>query len=142
MEVWDLIRRKWLVLTPEEHVRQCLVHYLLDCLKVPKGLMSLERVVKYNSMSKRYDVLVFDRQGAPFLLCECKAPYVPINDETLFQWSVYHRELQSQVLLLTNGKVLLAAARDGSGEWRPLKLPLSPGAEGWTMGSREYVFED
>lgn len=140
-EVWDEIRRKWLVLTPEEHVRQCLVLYLMHVLEVPKGLISLEKGLRYNSRMKRYDAVVYDRDGSPFLLCECKAPHVSINEETVFQSGVYQHELQAKVLLLTNGRVLMAEARDEAGNWKGLKLPENTEGDGWRMFAEDFFFE-
>ena len=139
-EVWDGIRRKWLVLTPEEHVRQCLIVYLVDVLRVPKGLISLERGIRYNTRQKRYDLLVYGRDGQPLILCECKSPRVDLGDATLFQWGVYHKELNAKALLLTNGKILMAAAPDANAEWKHLHLPLHPGGEGWNMDCEDWIF--
>lgn len=139
-EVWDQVRRKWMVLTPEEHVRQCLVAYLIDTVKVPKGLISLEKGLKYGERNKRYDLLVYDREGLPFILCECKSPRVAIDADTLFQWSIYHSQVSAKVLILTNGKVLEAMAVDGDGQWRPLRLPVTGEKGGWRMDSPAFVF--
>ncbi|MEY3444817.1 MAG: hypothetical protein RLZZ519_3098, partial [Bacteroidota bacterium] len=76
-EVWDGIRKQWLVLTHEEQVRQCLIQFLTTVCGVPKGLISLEKGLHYDRRRKRYDLLVYDRSGRPFILCECKEPRVP-----------------------------------------------------------------
>ncbi|WP_332911232.1 type I restriction enzyme HsdR N-terminal domain-containing protein [Algoriphagus boritolerans] len=71
----------------------------------PKGLFSLEKGLKYNQLSKRTDLVVFDRQSNPFLLVECKAPGVKIDEKTLDQIMTYNSRLQCPNLVLSNGLV-------------------------------------
>ncbi len=104
--VWDRLRKKWLVLTPEEHVRQCLVAFLVDAKGIPGGLISQEKGLKYDRRSKRYDLVVYDRLGAPVLACECKAPYVPLDRQAALQLAVYNRKLLAPYMLWTNGQRL------------------------------------
>lgn len=118
-EVWDRLRRKWLVLTPEEHVRQCLVEYLVQDRGVPAGLISQEKGLSYDRRRKRYDLVVHGRDGKPLLACECKAPYVPIDRNAGMQLAVYNHKLGAPFLLWTNGKVLLPY---GAGEEGRLAL--------------------
>ncbi|MFN7117006.1 MAG: type I restriction enzyme HsdR N-terminal domain-containing protein [Saprospiraceae bacterium] len=101
--IFDGIRRKWLVLQPEELVRQLLVHYLLTEKKYPKNRFALERGLKINELGKRYDVLIYDCDLKPFLLAECKAPQITLNDDTFRQIANYNMPLQVQYLLVTNG---------------------------------------
>ena len=77
--IWDGLRRKHVVLTPEEWVRQHVVHYLITHLGYPRGLLALERGLRYNQRQKRTDLLALDPAGQPLLLVECKAPAVPIT---------------------------------------------------------------
>ena len=93
-------------MTPEEWVRQNLVLFLVNDIKVPKGLLSLERGLKYNSLQKRYDLVVYDRAGKPALLCECKSPFVELDQKGMQQLFVYNAKLGSPRVLLTNGKLL------------------------------------
>ncbi len=101
--IWDDIRKKDLVLTPEEWVRQHWIHFLIDSYDYPKGLFSLEKGLKYNRLQKRTDLVVLNTDGHPYLLIECKAPNVKINQRTMEQAAVYHRELHSDYLILSNG---------------------------------------
>ncbi len=101
--VFDSLRKKDLILTPEEWVRQHWISYLLNQLDYPKGLVALEKGLKYNQLMKRTDILVFNQKGAPYLLIECKAPQVAINQKTLEQACLYHKELQPDFLILSNG---------------------------------------
>ena len=99
-EVWDRLRKKWMVLTPEEFVRQCLIHWLTEEKGIPNGLISIERGMTYNSLRKRYDLCVYDRNGKPLISIECKAPDVPLGQETLMQLSTYNTKLNSPFLLI------------------------------------------
>lgn len=102
--IWDIIRSKYIVLTPEEWVRQNLVHYLIFDLGYPKNLFALEKKVVFNQLSKRFDIVIYDAQIQPWMLIECKEPSVTINDVTLSQSLVYHTQLGCKHIVLTNGK--------------------------------------
>lgn len=101
--IFDCIRRKWLVLQPEELVRQLLVQYLLSEKSYPKNRFALERSLKVNELQKRYDILIYDHNLNPFLLAECKAPQVPLTDAACRQVGNYNTSLKVQYLLITNG---------------------------------------
>ncbi|MBW3545214.1 MAG: type I restriction enzyme HsdR N-terminal domain-containing protein [Bacteroidetes bacterium] len=101
--IFDPVRRKYLLLTPEEWVRQHLLHYLLNDLGYPRGLLTTETGLRYNGMQRRSDLLVRDLQGQPYLLAECKAPEVPLTNEVFRQISVYNQTLQAPLLLVSNG---------------------------------------
>ncbi|MCO6477839.1 MAG: type I restriction enzyme HsdR N-terminal domain-containing protein [Phaeodactylibacter sp.] len=101
--LFDPIRKKWLVLQPEELVRQLVIHYLLEEKQYNKNRINLERGFRVNSLQKRFDLLVYDREVNPYLLVECKAPRVPITDEVFEQAAWYNTELKVRYLLVTNG---------------------------------------
>lgn len=101
--IFDDIRKKRLVLTPEEWVRQHLIQYLIYEKSFPKGLISLEAGLKVNSLQKRYDVLVYNKQGSPQVLIECKAPTIKINQEVFQQILVYNTKVKAPFLLISNG---------------------------------------
>lgn len=113
-QVYDIIRKRWLVLTPEEHVRQILMHHLINAAGYPIGMMAVEKKVQVGTMAKRYDLIVYDRNHHPWLLAECKEPGVEINKETLYQLLNYHRSLQCQYWLLTNGHQTFCADAQNS----------------------------
>ncbi|MDI9319474.1 MAG: type I restriction enzyme HsdR N-terminal domain-containing protein [Phycisphaerales bacterium] len=100
---WDIVRKKWIQLTPEEYVRQALLHYFIQQKHYPIGLIAVEKQIKYGSLDKRYDIVVFDRKQAPWLLVECKAPGVPITQNTLYQLLQYHSQIPCPYWLLSNG---------------------------------------
>lgn len=101
--IYDVIRRKWLVLTPEEWVRQHLLHFLHTHRQFPLSLMSIERGTRYNKLQKRTDICVFSQEGAPLLLVECKAPHIPISNHTVQQAAVYNQTLKAPFLMVSNG---------------------------------------
>jgi len=101
--IWDVLRRKPVVLTPEEWVRQHVVHYLINHRGYPKGLLSLERGHHYNQRQKRTDLVALDSNGQPLLLVECKRPTVPITAATAQQAATYNLTIGAPLLLLTNG---------------------------------------
>jgi len=101
--VWCVIRKKELILTPEEWVRQHAIHYLINECNVPIGLIASEMVVEYNGMKKRADIVVFDRENIPIMIVECKATSVPISERTLQQIAQYNFDLNVDYLFLTNG---------------------------------------
>ena len=101
--IFDSLRKKFLVLTPEEWVRQHWINYLIIHHDFPGGLFSLEKGLKYNQLQKRTDLVVFDREAKPYLLVECKAPGITINENTLGQAMAYNRMLDCPNLVLSNG---------------------------------------
>jgi hypothetical protein len=101
--IWDAFRKKWLVLTPEEYVRQHFLHYLCAELQYPASLVSVERGLDVNILAKRTDIVVFGRNRQPHILIECKAPQVKISQQTLEQASVYNLKLKAPFLAVTNG---------------------------------------
>ncbi|MHC5353262.1 type I restriction enzyme HsdR N-terminal domain-containing protein [Myroides sp. LJL115] len=103
LSIFDVIRKKFVLLTPEEWVRQHVVHELLYIKNYPISLISVERVVKINTMNKRYDVVVFQPNGQIEILIECKAPSIKITQETFDQIARYNFELRSKYLYVTNG---------------------------------------
>ena len=114
--IYDTIRRKYIVLTPEEWVRQHFINYLVYHLGYPKGLLAIERGMSYNQMAKRTDICVFGLDGRPQMLVECKAASIPITAEVIKQASSYNKSIKAPYVVLTNGmehfcwKVDLAAS--------------------------------
>ncbi len=100
--IWDFIRKKDIILTPEEWVRQHFLRLLVDDLKYPKGLISVESGLEYNQRLKRTDIKVY-RDNQVFLLVECKSPSTKINALVLNQIGVYNKNLKASYLAVTNG---------------------------------------
>ena len=101
--VWCIIRKKKLVLTPEEWVRQHVVHYLIEELNVPIGRITSEYAITVNDLTRRCDVVVFDEFGKPKMIIECKAPEVAITENVFYQIAQYNNKLQVDYLMMTNG---------------------------------------
>ncbi len=101
--IFDEIRKKWIVTTPEEIVRQNCWKFLHFEKNYPRGLITIEKELKINQIKKRFDIVIYDNTGAPNILIECKSPAVKINDETLQQILIYQREINAKLLILTNG---------------------------------------
>lgn len=104
VRVFCVIRKKQLILTPEEWVRQHLIHFLIDHLNVPIGLIASEMSLNINGLSRRCDVVVFNRLGNPVFLMECKAPEVVLGEQVVHQIAHYNFNLGTNYLLITNGK--------------------------------------
>ncbi len=101
--IFDDIRKKFVVLTPEEWVRQHVVRYLIDGVGFPKSRVNVEKLLKVNGLTKRYDVVVFHADGSIFLLVECKASHVSISQETFDQIARYNLTMKADYLMVTNG---------------------------------------
>ncbi|MDI1256676.1 MAG: type I restriction enzyme HsdR N-terminal domain-containing protein [Flavobacterium sp.] len=101
--IFDEIRKKFVVLTPEEWVRQHVVQFLLQQKKYPKSLINVEKILKVNGLTKRYDGVVFNNDGSILILVECKAPEVKISQHTFDQIARYNMTMNAQFLMVTNG---------------------------------------
>jgi hypothetical protein len=101
--IFDEIRKKFILLTPEEWVRQHTIQFLLNENQYPKSYINVEKLIKINDLSKRYDVVVFQPNGEIYLLIECKAPEVQITQQTFDQIARYNLVLNAKYLMVTNG---------------------------------------
>ena len=101
--IFDVVRKKYLLLTPEEWVRQNFIHYLNKEKKYPLGLMGVEQMVKYNSLKTRADIVMYNTEGKANIIVECKAPDVKITQDTFNQIAKYNSQLKVKYLLVTNG---------------------------------------
>ena len=103
LQIFDAFRKKYVVLTPEEWVRQNFLHYLVTEKKYSPSLIALEQSLKYNQLQKRADVLIYDKTGIPLLMVECKAPDVKISQDTFDQIARYNMSFKVSYLVVTNG---------------------------------------
>lgn len=101
--IFDVIRKKYIRITPEEWVRQHVIHWLLNQYQYPKALIRNEGGLTLNQLQKRTDILVFDRMGQPFLLIECKAPHIAITQQVFDQVARYNHVHRAPYLVVTNG---------------------------------------
>lgn len=102
-EIWDEFRKKYVALTPEEWVRQNMLMYLVSELGYPAGRMAVERTLRVHDANLRCDALVYNEHLKPLMLIECKAPDVPITNDTLMQIARYNQTAGVNYLLVTNG---------------------------------------
>ena len=101
--IFDIIRKKYVQLTPEEWVRQNFIYFLVNFLDYPKSLIKVESGLRYNRLLKRSDILVFNRNAEPLMLIECKSPDSKISQNVVDQVAVYNRCLKARYILVTNG---------------------------------------
>lgn len=101
--IFDGIRKKYLILTPEEWVRQHLVNYFVNHLGYSKSLISVERGLHYNQLQKRSDITVFDRSGKPWMIVECKSPEINLDQKTVLQVAVYNADVRAKYVSVSNG---------------------------------------
>jgi hypothetical protein len=103
LKIFDPIRKKNIVLTPEEWVRQHVIQYLIQECKISPALIAVERAFEFNHLKKRFDILVFNQLGKPHLLVECKSFEVELNSETLMQIATYNQIFKVNHLWISNG---------------------------------------
>jgi hypothetical protein len=112
--IFDNIRKSWLLLTAEEWVRQNFLAYLVKVMSYPESLIAIEKEIFLNGLKKRFDVLVYDKVHRPWMLVECKAPSVALNEAVLQQALRYHQTLPVQYIIITNGEATAGwGKRDG-----------------------------
>jgi len=102
-QIFDIIRKKFVNLTPEEWVRQHVIHFLMIEKNVGSGLISVEKSLKFNGLSKRFDIVVSNNLAEPLLLIECKAPTIAITQATVQQAGIYLKTIKAKYVMLTNG---------------------------------------
>ena len=110
--ILDEIRKKYLYLTPEEWVRQHVIQYLVIYKLYPRSLIKIESGLFLNTMRRRSDVLIFDRNAKPLLLVECKAPSIKINEKVIDQAARYNMEYRAPFIIVTNGLDVVACSMD------------------------------
>jgi type I site-specific restriction endonuclease len=110
--IFDVLRKKSVILTPEEWVRQHMIRYLMEYRNYPRSLIRIESGLKYDKLQKRSDILVYDKRGEPFLVIECKSPETTIGKNVLQQVSAYSRSLKVKYIGVSNGLVHFCWAID------------------------------
>ncbi len=102
--IFDEVRRKFVLLTSEEWVRQHALHYLIHDKNFPKSLIAVERGIELNGLQKRFDVVVFSSSGKPKIIIECKASEEKLNQKVFEQIATYNLSLKVDYLWVTNGR--------------------------------------
>ena len=103
MQVFDVVRKKYFKLTSEEWVRQHFIHYLNSDKNYPFGLMGVERLVKYNNLRTRADIVLYNTSGKPNMIVECKSSNMKITQDVFDQIARYNFKLRVRYLVVTNG---------------------------------------
>ncbi len=119
-EVWDIVRNKWVALTPEEFVRQHAIHFFIQDLNFSKGRVGVETEVVFHGMKRRADLVLYTREAFPLLIAEFKAPTVKIDEAVLSQTLRYNSVLKAPWLFISNGHehALCEVNSDtGMGKW-------------------------
>jgi hypothetical protein len=110
-EIFDIIRKKWLILSPEEWVRQNILDYLLISKNYPASLIAVEKEIKLGELKKRCDIVVYNRATKPWMIVECKEMNVSLSQKTLDQILRYHMSLPAKYLMITNGTYCFGFAK-------------------------------
>ncbi|MBI3137959.1 MAG: type I restriction enzyme HsdR N-terminal domain-containing protein [Sphingobacteriales bacterium] len=124
--IFDTIRKKWLLLTPEEWVRQNMVSYFVQVMGYPSSLIALEKEIQLGERIKRFDILVYNKAHQPWLMVECKAPEIKLDEPVLQQVLRYHLGVPVSYLVITNGNTTYGWEKEVSGLRLISKLPLIP----------------
>lgn len=112
-EIFDIIRKKWLMLTPEEWVRQNILLFLLIKKKFPASLMAIEKEIRLGELKKRCDIVIYNRNSEPWMIIECKEMNVSLSDRTLDQILRYHIVLPAKYLIISNGNYCFGFQKTG-----------------------------
>ena len=107
-QIFDPFRKSWVVLTPEEWVRQNVLQYLVQTLQYPSSLIAVEKEIKLGELSKRFDIVVYKNEF-PWMIIECKEAKVPLNEKTMEQILQYQQVLTAKFLFMSNGHETMGA---------------------------------
>ena len=111
--IFDIIRKQWLLLNKEEWVRQNFIQFLVQELKYPLQLIAVEKEIQLGDLKKRFDILVYDRDHKPWMLIECKAGEIDLDEEVLYQVLRYNISMPANFLVITNGHYTYAWEKTG-----------------------------
>lgn len=101
--IFDSLRKKWLVLTPEEWVRQNFLQYLVQVMKYPLSLIAVEKEFRFGEMNRRFDILIYNTDHQPWMMVECKAPEITLDQSVMEQVLRYNISIPVPYLVITNG---------------------------------------
>ncbi len=102
IQIFDIIRKKYVALTPEEWVRQHFIN-LLILMEYPESLIAVEKLVVINNLRQRADIVIYNRKGKPAMIVECKAPDIPMTNSVVEQAARYNSKLNVPYIVVTNG---------------------------------------
>lgn len=119
--VWDIIRSKWVVLTPEEMVRMCFVQYLIHDRKISRNKIAIEREIQVSEKKKRFDLLVYNDHTFPFIAVECKSPDIVLDEKVISQLVRYNQVLDCTYLWIVNGVEGRIFKKEDNEYWKEVK---------------------
>ena len=122
--IFDVLRKKWIALTPEEWVRQNFIQYLLQEAKYPSALIAIEKEIMLGEMKKRFDVLIYNHDHKPWMMIECKSMDVNLDQKVLDQVLRYNISVPVQYMVITNGEYSYAFERKEGGLLMLEELPV------------------
>ncbi|MEP6713440.1 MAG: type I restriction enzyme HsdR N-terminal domain-containing protein [Ferruginibacter sp.] len=120
--IFCIIRKRWIVVTPEEWVRQNFLLYLVEVLQYPASLIAVEKQLLLGEMKKRFDIVVY-KNDVPFMIVECKEMNVPLSENTIRQVLNYNTNMQASYIVITNGSYCMAYKKEADGFVALNKLP-------------------
>lgn len=112
--ILDLLRKKWIPLTPEEWVRQNFIQSLVQMHSYPASLIAMEKEIRLGELKKRFDILVYDKLHQPWMMVECKAPSVELNEKVFDQLLRYNIAVPVSFMLITNGSYTFGWEKKGT----------------------------
>lgn len=118
-EIFDPLRKRWVILTPEEWVRQNILQYLIQVCAYPASLIAVEKQIQLGELQKRFDILIY-KEDKPWMIIECKEAKVDITDKTIAQLFQYQQVLEAEFLFATNGHTTIGA-QIKTGKLHPLQ---------------------
>lgn len=110
--IFDEFRKRWIMLTPEEWVRQNFLQYLTRVKNYPAALIAVEKEINLGELNKRFDIVVYNKDAKPWMIIECKKMNMPLDKKVLDQVLRYNISLQTPYLVITNGSYCLAVKAD------------------------------
>lgn len=117
-QIFDELRKTWLKLTPEEWVRQNFIQYLVKVVQIPAAYIAVEKQLKLGELTKRFDLLIYDRRHQPFMIVECKAMEVKLDQKVMEQVLRYNISIPVPFLVITNGVYCMGISRqEGRVQW-------------------------
>ena len=122
--IFDFIRKQWLFLNEEEWVRQNFIQFLVQELKYPIELIAIEKEIQLGDLKKRFDVLIYDRNHKPWMLIECKAGEIVLNEKALHQVLRYNISMPANFLVITNGQFTHAWEKTNGELKEILQMPI------------------
>jgi hypothetical protein len=122
--IFDFVRKQWLVLNEEEWVRQNFIQFLVQQLNYPLELIAIEKEIQLGELKKRFDILVYGRDHKPWMLVECKAGEIDLNEKVLYQVLRYNISMPASFLVITNGHYTYAWEKSGGHLKEIMQMPL------------------